>query len=110
MKLNLIDIDEFCENLPEITNHKIIENRKFSADGLFSLQIFGPLKSYNCGCTRNSFKGPKYEYPICTKCNVEITKRDERKKRYAKIKLPFAVLNPIYYYMVTQTNLLLKGD
>ena len=108
MKLNLIDIDEFCKDLPEITNPKIIENRKFSAEGLFSQQIFGPTKSYHCGCSRNSFKGPKYEYPICTKCGVEITTRDERKKRYAKIELPFSVLNPIYYYMITSNKPSLK--
>jgi DNA-directed RNA polymerase subunit beta' len=101
VKLVLHNLEEFCEELPEVTNYKILENRKFPKDGLFSQQIFGPIKSYHCACSKGSFKGSRYGKEKCPKCDVEITTRSLRKERYAKICLPFPVLNPIFYYFIT---------
>ena len=100
MKLNLIILDEVAEHLPEVTFPKPLENRKFAKKGLFSQQIFGPQKSYHCACTRNSYKGPRYESPRCPVCDVEITTSEKRKRQFAKIKLPFPVLNPLFFYLL----------
>ena len=108
MKLKLINIDELCEHLPNITNWKIFENRKFSENGLFSQQLFGPITSYSCGCSKNPYKGPKFNKDRCPKCGVEIIKNDVRKKRYAKISLPFEILNPAFYYLFTTNKVVVK--
>lgn len=100
IKLKLLNIDEICKELPEITSYKIIESRKFSPSGLFSLQLFGPIKSYHCACSKLSYKGPSYSKERCPKCNVEIISCNSRKERYAKIKLPFKLLNPIFFQML----------
>jgi DNA-directed RNA polymerase beta' subunit len=108
MKLKIINIDEIAASLPEITNPKIDENRKFSKDGLFSQQIFGPIKSYHCICSKNSYKGPRYNEKKCPICGVDITTAEVRKKRFAKIELPFIVLNPIFFHMFCQNRTTMK--
>ena len=106
MKLKLFDISEL--NLTEIKNPKVFEKRRFSPDGLFSLQIFGPILSYHCGCSKDSFKGPNYFRTVCPKCGVRITTSSERDKTYAKIKLPFKVFNPLFFSIITQGRTALK--
>ena len=91
----LIDIDKICEDLPEVTNLKITKKNKFTRDGLFSEQIFGPIKNYTCQC--NEYHGVSRKGTICEKCGVEIANSDERRKRFAKITLPIPVVNPIFY-------------
>ena len=108
MKLNLINLDEVAEHLPEVTFPKPLENRKFAKKGLFSQQIFGPQKSFHCACTRNSYKGPRYDFPKCPVCNVEITTSEKRKRQFAKIKLPFPVLNPLFFYLLVGKRPALK--
>lgn len=100
MRLKLINVDETCKELPTISNWKIFENRRFSENGLFSLQIFGPIKSYHCGCSKNSYKGPKFK-GRCPRCGVEIISCESRKKRHGKISLPFELLNPVFYFLFT---------
>ena len=102
MHIDIFNIDKFCENLPEITNHKIFEAGKFSKLGLFSQQIFGPVKSQQCACKIN-FKGVENSGK-CMECGVDITSSEERRKRYAKISLPFPILNPIFYFMLTESK------
>lgn len=101
MKLKIFDIDEFCKDLPEVTYHDIKENSKISKNGLFSQQIFGPIKSYRCACPRSYYRGPNSGETKCEVCGVDITTSEQRSMRYAKITLPFPVLNPImYYYLI----------
>ena len=100
MRLELINTDSISEGLPEITFPRIFENRRFSKNGLFSQQIFGPVKSYSCACNRQQYKGPRYEHKRCASCKVDIIKSDVRKKRFAKIKLPFPVMNPLCFYLI----------
>jgi len=109
MKLKVFRISELGK-LPEITSDKIIENRKFSKDGLFSLHIFGPILSYHCLCNRNSFKGPNYPRVICPKCGVKIASSSLRSKTYAKIKLPFKVLNPLFFYLASINKITVKRN
>jgi len=94
----LLDISEFCKNLPEITSSKIIGTKgKFVENGLFSEVIFGPIKNYTCQC--GIFHGQS-KIGICNICKVEITNSGERRKRFAKIKLPVEVVNPIFHDLV----------
>ena len=46
----ILNYTEFCEDLPEVTSIKIIGKKYFHPQGLFSEQIFGPLKNYTCQC------------------------------------------------------------
>lgn len=95
----LLDISEFCKNLPEITSSKIIGAKgKFIEDGLFSEVIFGPIKNYTCQC--GIFHGQSKIGTVCDICKVEITNSGERRKRFAKIKLPVKVVNPIFHDLV----------
>ncbi len=91
----LIDIDEFCKDLPEITTQKLMRKRKFRENGLFSEFIFGPIKNYTCDC--GIYHGVSRDGGECDKCGMKITNSDERRKRFAKIVLPVPVINPIFY-------------
>ena len=90
------DLDEICKDLPEVSTPKIFESGKFSGAGLFSQQIFGPVKSYSCACRRFTYRGRTNRDSKCKVCDVDITSSDERRKRYGKISLPFPVLNPLF--------------
>ena len=94
----LLDFSEFCKDLPEVTTSKIIDKRKFHINGLFSEQIFGPIKNYTCQCGK--FYGISQKGTVCKICNVEAIKSTERRNRFAKIKLPIKVINPIFYDLV----------
>jgi DNA-directed RNA polymerase subunit beta' len=104
VKLKHFNIDEFTQDLPEITADKIDENCKLTPAGLFSQQIFGPLRSYKCGCSRSIYRGPHGDEDVCKVCNVEITSSEERAKRYAKIALPFPILNPLIYMIILKAK------
>jgi len=91
----LSDVDNFCEDLPEITTVKYIYKNKFHPEGLFSEQIFGPLKNYTCQCKK--YHGVSAEGQTCPICNVPITNTIKRRRQFAKICLPIKVINPIFY-------------
>lgn len=79
------------KNLPVITSSKILYNNKFTKDGLFSEYIFGTVKNMRCSCA-----DPDVHNMVCNKCGCELTKASERRKRYAKIVLPFKIFNPFF--------------
>ena len=83
MRLQLINLDKEAEKLKEITNPKILENGRFSKAGLFSQQIFGPIKSYSCMCGK--LKGRKHNNIRCLDCGVKVTSSKLRRKTYATI-------------------------
>lgn len=91
----LLDHEKFCENLKEITTFKIMDKRHFHPDGLFSEQIFGPLKNYTCQC--GIYHGISRSGGTCAICGVDIVNSDDRRRRFAKIVLPIPVVNPIFY-------------
>lgn len=91
----ILDYDQFCENLEEVTSLKTIGKRKFHPDGLFSEQIFGPVKNYTCQC--GTYYGVSKSGGKCEICKVDITNSDERRTRFAKITLPMKVVNPLFY-------------
>jgi len=100
MNLKLFDINLLCKGLKEVSNPKIFESGKFSKNGLFSQQIFGPVKSFCCSCNRVTYKGRTFHESKCPLCEIDITSSEERRKRYGKIVLPFPVLNPMFYYIM----------
>lgn len=109
MYLELIDIDNFCQDLPKIESPKMFESGKFAKKGLFSQQIFGPVKSYYCACSRTGYYGRSSKISKCKSCDVDIVSSTERRKRLARIELPFPVLNPIFYYVLCSIKPSLKS-
>lgn len=108
MHLNFIDVDSFAEDLPEVDSPKIFESGKFAKGGLFSQQIFGPVKSYYCACPKSGYYGRNSGVSACEACGVEITSSEKRRSQFAKIRLPFEVLNPMIYYILCDIKTALK--
>jgi len=96
MKLELISN---FDNLPEVTTNKIFQNSKFHPDGLFSEQIFGPVKSYQCQCKVTTAQvGQK-----CPTCGVTITSSALRRKQYAKIKVG-RFIHPVIWLLLSSNK------
>lgn len=93
----LIDINKFCEDLPEIKTSQAISRKKFHPNGLFSEQIFGPLKSFTCRCGIINRSGKR-----CSVCGIEYISSKERRRRFAKIVLPVPVVNPLFYDLLNE--------
>ena len=96
----LLNHKEYCKDLKEITTSKIFDKRKFHPEGLFSEQIFGPLKNYTCQCGK--YFGVSRSGIQCSDCKVDIVNSTERRRRFAKISLPIKVVNPLYYDLVSE--------
>ena len=71
----------------EVTKAETINYRtqKPEKDGLFSEQIFGPTKDYECACGK--YKGARYKGLVCDRCGVEVTRSSVRRERMGHIKL-----------------------
>ena len=91
----ILNYQSFCEELPEVTSLKTIGKKKFHPNGLFSEQIFGPVKNYTCQC--GTYYGVSKSGGKCDLCGVDVANSDERRKRFAKIVLPIQVVNPLMY-------------
>jgi DNA-directed RNA polymerase subunit beta' len=91
----ILDYEKFCEDLEEVTSLKTIGKRKFHPEGLFSEQIFGPVKNYTCQC--GTYYGVSRSGGQCDICEVDITNSDVRRTKFAKITLPMKVVNPLFY-------------
>ena len=98
----VLDYAQFCENLEEVTSLRIFGKKKFYPQGLFSEQIFGPVKNYTCQC--GTYYGLSKSGGKCTTCGVDIINSDSRRTRFAKIDLPIAVVNPIFYDLVAEVG------
>lgn len=96
----LLDYKTFCEELEEVTSVKLFDKKKFHPSGLFSEQIFGPLKNYTCQC--GTYFGLSKSGGKCSNCNVDIINSDVRRTRFAKIRLPIPVVNPLFYDLLTE--------
>jgi len=94
-----LDINGFCEELKEVTSIKIIDKKNFHKDGLFSEQIFGPIKNYTCQC--GTYYGVSRSGGTCSICGVDVINSYERRKRFAKIVIPIKVVNPIFYHFLS---------
>lgn len=98
----LLNYTQFCEDLDEVTSLKAFSKRKFHPEGLFSEQIFGPLRNYTCQC--GIYHGPSKEGNTCDICNVLITNSNIRRTRFAKITLPIKIVNPIMYDLFVEMS------
>ncbi|MBI2040206.1 DNA-directed RNA polymerase subunit beta', partial [Candidatus Microgenomates bacterium] len=67
---------------PETINYRTLKAEK---DGLFSENIFGPTKDYECYCGK--YKRIRYRGVICDKCGVEVTQSKVRRERMGHINL-----------------------
>lgn len=105
LSLKLLNIDKELSKLPEIKETKYIKNGKFTRDGLFSLHIFGPIKSYTCQCPdKIGVWSKRINIDKCPTCGVEITTDEHRYTRISRIKLPFPIMNPLFYLILTETQ------
>lgn len=95
----LLDSKKFCEDLRIVSSKNILIRKRFHPQGLFSEQIFGPLRNYTCQC--GTYYGSSSTVGTCKVCGVDVTRSIERRRRFAKILLPFPVLNPIFYDLIT---------
>lgn len=102
MKLDFFNVDEFCEGIPQVSSSKIYSKHGFHPEGLFSEKIFGPVKTTWCGC--KTYWGRSRIGDKCGTCDVDITYSNERRKRFAKIVLPFPILNPIMYQLIIRAG------
>jgi len=77
----------------EITKAETINYRtqKPEKEGLFSEQIFGPVKDYECSCGK--YKGAHYKGIVCDRCGVEVTRSFVRRERMGHIKLATPVVH-----------------
>jgi len=98
----ILNYQQFCEQLEEVTSLKVIAKKKFHPDGLFSEQIFGPVKNYTCQC--GIYYGPSNVKTgsKCNLCKVDIVNSDVRRTRFAKIILPFPIINPLFYDLLNE--------
>ena len=96
----ILNYENFCEKLPEITTLKVMSKRKFHPNGLFSEQIFGPIKNYTCQC--GTYYGISKSGGKCDECGVDLVNSSSRRKRFAKIILPIPVVNPIFYDLLSE--------
>ena len=67
---------------PETINYRTLKAEK---DGLFSENIFGPTKDYECYCGK--YKRIRFRGVICDKCGVEVTQSKVRRERMGHITL-----------------------
>ncbi|MDO8573551.1 MAG: DNA-directed RNA polymerase subunit beta' [Candidatus Daviesbacteria bacterium] len=67
---------------PETINYRTLKAEK---DGLFSENIFGPTKDYECYCGK--YKRIRFRGVICDKCGVEVTQSKVRRERMGHIIL-----------------------
>ena len=101
----ILNYQEFCEPLDEVTSLKVIAKKKFHPEGLFSEQIFGPVKNYTCQC--GTYYGPSNVKTgsKCNLCKVDIVNSDVRRTRFAKIILPFPIVNPLFYDLLVELRM-----
>ena len=71
----------------EVTKAETINYRtqKPEKEGLFSEQIFGPIKDYECACGK--YKTARYKGVVCDRCGVEVTRSSVRRERMGHIAL-----------------------
>ena len=100
----ILNYSEFCDTLDEVTSLKVIAKKKYHPEGLFSEQIFGPIKNYTCQC--GTYYGPSHQKTggKCDLCKVDIVNSDVRRKRFAKIRIPIPVVNPLFYDLLVEVG------
>ena len=102
MAIRLLDLDKTCDTLEEVSSPRIFDKKGFCKTGLFSEQIFGPIRTCTCAC--GTYWGRDRIDQVCTDCGVKIVHSNYRRKTYAKICLSFPVVNPMVYYLILKVG------
>lgn len=102
MSIKLLDIDKVCEDLEEVSSPRIFDKKGFCKTGLFSEQIFGPIRTCTCAC--GIYWGRDRIDQKCKDCGVKIVHSNYRRKTYAKICLSFPIINPLMYYLILKVG------
>jgi len=89
---------------PETINYRTLKPEK---DGLFSENIFGPTKDWECYCGK--YKRIRYRGIICDKCGVEVTQSKVRRERMGHITLASPIAH-VWYFKGTPSRLSLLLD
>jgi len=89
---------------PETINYRTLKPEK---DGLFSENIFGPTKDWECYCGK--YKRIRYRGIICDKCGVEVTQSKVRRERMGHITLAVPVVH-VWYFKGAPSKLSLLLD
>src|SRR3989338_3043425 len=89
---------------PETINYRTLKPEK---DGLFSENIFGPTKDYECYCGK--YKRIRYRCVICDKCGVEVTQSKVRRERMGHIDLSVPVAH-VWFFKGAPSKLSLLLD
>jgi len=77
---------------PETINYRTLKPEK---DGLFSENIFGPTKDWECYCGK--YKRIRYRGIICDKCGVEVTQSKVRRERMGHLTLAVPIVHVWYF-------------
>jgi len=77
---------------PETINYRTLKPEK---DGLFSENIFGPTKDWECYCGK--YKRIRYKGIVCDKCGVEVTQSRVRRERMGHITLACPVAHVWFF-------------
>ena len=98
MILNDFMLYKNSDQLEEIESDSIHvsgKQEKFHPLGIYSEQIFGPVKNFKCQCGKTF--GKINEGKLCSECGVMCLSNEVRNKIFAKIVLPDNIyyLNPI---------------
>jgi DNA-directed RNA polymerase subunit beta' len=87
---NFPKLGDYVTNAKDfIGNNKM---KKENADGLFSEQIFGPKKNYQCLC--GNLIGIIHDNEICPNCGVMCCSNSIRSTQFGKIKIVFPIIKP----------------
>ncbi len=73
---------------PETINYRSFKPEK---EGLFCERIFGPVKDWECYCSK--YKRIRYKGIICDRCGVEVTQKSVRRERMGHILLSVPVVH-----------------
>ncbi len=77
---------------PETINYRTLKPEK---DGLFSENIFGPTKDWECYCGK--YKRIRYRGVVCDKCGVEVAQAKVRRERMGHITLAAPVAHSWFF-------------
>ncbi len=98
------------DKLPEVTSFKLFTDSFYKIidqNGLLSEKIFGPVRSYRCACEKLTSK-IIHENKTCDVCGVKCISNISRYNTFAKIILPFPVINKLkikkFYKLVKLKN------
>ena len=99
---------EDVEQLPVVTDPTPFRRGIPTEKGVFSEQIFGPLKDYTCQCGK--YWGVTTSNKRCSKCNVPITSSKMRAMQMARIKLVVPICNPLVVLLNKKLRNVLHGN